>query len=161
LIVAGQFEGDDNKRAMLVQHDMYWRQVGLMVSLARDRLKSAEAATGSQTVLGLIQESNTAVDHRVLQLAHDRLAAHFRWMNEAWLRRGPHESDRVYDLRVAGNWHLFFVQEWMQLLQEPKFLHAVLEAIAFQNSETGYRAEDAVDSALRARYRAWLREPTT
>jgi hypothetical protein len=155
MIIGSKFPGDDHDAAMSVQHALYGEAVGMLARLARDRLARADLAAGGETVIGSLLRGRTSFDHRVLQDAHDLIAAEFRFTRHGHLFRGAHETERVWELRIAGLWWAFLVKEADRLLERADFLHAILSALAFQNSPAGYRAEDEARVILETEYMEW------
>ena len=159
MIVGCCFEGDTHQRAKMVQHDMYPRNVALIFEEARVALEEAEARARVTTVIGSILEprERLALDHRVLQDAHDLIAAQFRWQESQgdFLQQRSYESDRSYDLRVAGVWHVFYLDELRKLVKVREFVHAVLEAVGLDHTEIGVAAQRRLGDLLRVRYAAW------
>ena len=90
-------------------------------------------------------------DHQVLQLAHDEIAAWFRFTNpDLWTPLFPDDEFFASANRTA--WLSFWPTEIKRLLQNDQIVVAILTAVAFQNEEQGYAAEKELKGLLRSEY---------
>ena len=92
------------------------------------------------------------IDHRVLQSAHDTIAAAFRFRNkDLWLPL--FQNDEAMKAVAESAWLTFWSSEVGRLAANDEITRAVLTAVAFQNTEKGYAAEKELDGLLRSEYR--------
>ena len=154
MIIGSRFQGDIWHRVMGFQHDLYSRLVAYLFEAARTVYLRAEAVLGLTTVPGMLAAPENAVDHRVLQELHDLIAAKFRYTYEDHLH--PHlpfpgwENDQA---RIENLWRTFYFAEVDRLVSEsPTFVRSVVVAIAFQNTEVGYAAEERARARLLDEY---------
>lgn len=90
-------------------------------------------------------------DHRVLQSAHDTIAAWFRFSNpDLWLLLFPHDKI-VKDVNLAA-WRKFWSLEVKRLIDKDEIAIAILTAVAYQNQEKGFAAERELNGLLRLEY---------
>ncbi len=141
---------------MQVQHDLYSESVGMLIRAAKERLSRVESAAEVQTILGSILKPETRFDHRGLQEIHDLIAAQFRFLHRHFLTQKIGDTKRPYELRVAGLWWIFFMGEVHRLLDRPQFMHAILIALAHQDTRLGYEGEEEAARILKGEYIEWL-----
>lgn len=152
MIVSSQFSGDNNGTLMDVQHAAYWAMVVRLFTGPRDRYLSAAALLRADDRLSRQLRSMDGFDHRTLQLAHDRIAALFRFAHDdgGQLQLGETEAD--YRQRLADSWREFFQSQVERLTADDEFTRAICTATAFGNKEPGVAAEHWLDRFLRDSY---------
>jgi hypothetical protein len=64
-------------------------------------------------------------DHRTLQLAHDRIAAFFRFAHDDGGQLQLGETDAGYRRRVADTWREFVLTEVERLTEDNEFTRAI------------------------------------
>jgi hypothetical protein len=90
-------------------------------------------------------------DHRVLQFAHDTIAAWFRFCNpDLWLPLFP--RDNVVKDVCRKEWRMFWKSEVKRLIDNDEFAIAILTAVAYQNREKGFAAERELIGLFRLEY---------
>ncbi len=166
MIVGDRFEGDNNEILKCIQHDLYWTLLPLLFSHMRDRYLWAIRYTEVNTVLSQRIINIDRFDHRVLQNAHDKIAAYFRYEFPDKLGQfvipstmpdckelRPEEALKEYYRR---EWTAYWYKEISKLSDEPFIARAILAAVAYQNTEDGYEAEDLLLELLHDRYgKSW------
>jgi hypothetical protein len=170
MILRKRFPGDENNTLMRIQHDTYDGPdgVGLLCGEAVRRYSKAVSLLSVTTELWeSINEHDSkfypykqkskqdpiiaGFDHRVLQSAHDTIAAWFRFCNpDLWLPLFPHDKI-VKDVNLAA-WRKFWSSEVKRLIDKDEMAIAILTAVAYQNREKGFAAEREMDGLLRLEY---------
>ena len=151
MIVGPEFHGDNNRTLMNVQHGVYCEMVVRLFTGPRDRYRAAAALLRADSELSERLRSMDGFDHRTLQLAHDRIAAFFRFSDDGGqLRLGESEAD--YRRRLEEAWREFVQSEVGRLTADDEFTRAICTATAFGNKEPGVAAEHWLDRFLRDRY---------
>jgi hypothetical protein len=153
VIVGSTFEGDNNETLKWIQHDTYSRNVGMLFWYAREHYTQAARLVGVQTELAERIARADQFDHRVLQDAHDEIAAYYRF---AYDGRGqiplPLEGTPPYQAWLQQHWTTFFEAEVQALAQDPAIARAILNAVAYQNTDRGYASEKELLALLKLRY---------
>lgn len=153
MIVAPLFPGDVNRELMAVQHDVYWEIVGKLYVSARDLYLRSVRVDGVQTELAQqVAAREGGIDHRVLQHAHDLIAGHFRQIRPELLQPELASVASGHRARLERQWREYYGGEVERLAREPLVCQAVVTAIAYTNSDQGYRAEEDLCAFLRVRY---------
>lgn len=151
-MVGSEFPGDDNHTLMDVQHSVYGEMVVRLFTGPRDRYLAAAALLRVDDKLAQQLRSMDGFDHRTLQLAHDRVAAYFRFAHDDGGQLQLGESEVDYRQRLTASWREFVQSEVERLTTENEFTRAICTATAFGNKEPGVAAEHWLDQFLRDRY---------
>lgn len=153
MIVAPLFPDDVNRELMAAQHDVY-RGIGVtLYDSARDLYLRSARIVGLQTELTQkVAAYYAGIDHRVLQDAYDIIAARFRHIRPDLLQPELALDSSGHKARLEREWRAFYRAEVERLVEEPCVCQAVVTAVAYTNSEPGYRAEEELCSFLRFRY---------
>jgi len=159
MIVGDEFVGDDNELLKRVQHDVYFTIVAGLYGRARERYLAAARLLRVRDELRSLIEEKYGFDHRVLQVAHDRIAAWYRYAHD---RHGqtalfPQKSvfggkPLTHKEQLIADWRAFFDAESQALAETDSTAIAILEAVAYQNEERGYSAERRLEELLDWRY---------
>ena len=152
MIVGDSFAGDTNVKLMWIQHDLYRELVVYLFTQARERYSAAVRLVGVNTELRLRVATVEGFDHRVLQGAHDKIAAYYRFAHDP---RGqmPLPFDGLpYEEYLIGRWCSFFSQEVRRLVEIDEVSIAIITAVAYENTPRGYQAEDLLMEILTGRY---------
>ncbi len=154
MIIGTAFRGDHEYRVMGVQHDIYPGRVSYLLHTARQVYLKAEAILGISTVPGILVPDADSFDHRVLQNMHDIIAASFRYYRANRLHPElPFPGQEDDTKRIERLWDDYYTSEVRELMQsEPHLARAVVVAIAFENTDIGYAAEDTGQTILLNRY---------
>ncbi len=162
MIVGDSFDGDYNGILKWVQHDLYWTLLPSLFSHPKDRYLKALRYAGVETDLSGRINDITKFDHRVLQNAHDKIAAYYRY--EFHDKSGqlviPATIPDCESLNLEDTLKESYKREWVQfwyseirkLSSEPVIARAILTAIAYQNTDEGYEAEDLLLELLHDKY---------
>jgi hypothetical protein len=153
MIVASMFSGDNNSALMQVQSSVYGEMLGRLFMAARERYLAAASLLGVENALSERLRTMDNFDHRTLQVAHDHIAAFFRFSRDDGGQLQLDESDENYFRRLEETWREFLQSEIRQLTADDEFTRSVCKATAFGNNGPGYAAEDWLDQFLRDRYR--------
>ncbi|MEO7144900.1 MAG: hypothetical protein ABI165_15485 [Bryobacteraceae bacterium] len=137
---------------MDAQHAVYGEMVVRLFTGPRDRYFAAAALLRSDDKLSGQLRSMNGFDHRTLQLAHDRIAAFFRFAHDDGGQLQLGETDNDYRQRVTDSWRSFVPSEVERLTTDDEFTRAMCTATAFGNKEPGVAAERWLDQFLRERY---------
>ncbi len=152
MIVSSRFDGDDWEALQWAQHDAYHDALGILMRENERAYRNAAIITGAQN--DPIYDSLTAlghrIDHRILQNAHDHLAA-------AWRNRNRFiQPDLLIKCSVEE-----MAQDWLGWLQKevstwlrdfPQIVRLVCLIIVQQNVKSGYEAEQALQQELGRTY---------
>lgn len=160
MIISQVYPGDENEILMQVQYDEYDRNIGRIFSSARDELAHADAILDAKL---LITDTALAVkrfDHRVLQDAHDIIAAAFRYHNDDGGQLRLFEDAEKQLARYAHEWNEWLGRQLLLFLRYPVFVRSVVECVVFANNVMGYMAEDRLCAFLLSYYNAvdWMKE---
>jgi len=151
MMVGSEFPGDDDRTLMSVQHSVYGEMVVRLFTSARDRYLAAASLLRHEDALSGRLRSMDGFDHRALQLAHDRIAAFFRFSDDGrQLHLGENETDCRRTLETT--WREFVQSEAARLTHDDDFTRAVCTAAAFGNEDSGVAAERWIDQFLKDRY---------
>ncbi|NDB68818.1 MAG: hypothetical protein EB015_12595 [Methylocystaceae bacterium] len=146
MIVGNYFAGDENYDLKIVQHDIYYRAIGLMITSCNN---IAEYAAKPDYVLssedwGKIDKC----DHRTIQFAHDLLAAAYRYKcSVSFETMLSVKIDKPKDHWIT--WSSIEVQSWWKT---PNLLQNFLIIMACQNEPYGYLAETRLCLGLLDRF---------
>jgi hypothetical protein len=152
MTVGVHFPGDSNETLKWIQHGLYPELVPYLFRCSRDRYVRAAHLLQAQTDLFRVITTFHSFDHRVLQAAHDTIAASYRFAVDP---RGqlPLLLDGVtYEHYLENLWRDYYLDEVARLAEDDAVARAILSAVAYQNSEHGYAAEDELSRLLQERY---------
>lgn len=154
MIIKRVFQNDDNRLLKDVQHDEYMRSVVRIFNAARAELAHADAIIGSNLLIVEKARATTAFDHRVLQDAHDIMAAAYRYRHDdggqMQLFGDPDKQKDEY-LRAWVDW---LSEQLTELIRSPQFVRSVVECVIFANSVMGHAAEARLGDFLLEHYSA-------
>jgi len=154
MITGSRFEDDHDYDLQNQQHDCYREVLRLIVGRCIQHYEAALRLTDqhSSDLSNNLGQAKARFDHRVLQPIHDLMAGCWRWRTG---RHEPHmpglEPNGIEDWRV---WVRQEVDDWA--LYAPEIVRYVVTALAHQNTEQGYKAENMMLIALKNRYSAML-----
>lgn len=157
MIIARCFLNDDNDLLKDVQHHLYRESVYRLFDAARRALVRADEVLGTKL---LIAEQAAAVDrfdHRVLQAAHDIMAATYRHSQCDGGQLQLLETQEVQRTCYSVAWTQWLKAQLDELAQSPGFVRSTVQAVLFANTELGYLAERELGCLLVTRYdlRSW------
>ena len=156
MIVTTCFPGDTNDILKWIQHDLYGESLSLLVLKCSIRYLAAISLVEKTTELWRQMVRMDGFDHRVLQDAHDKIAAYYRFAyNKSQM---PLPFDPLpYEERLLQDWREFFQVEVRQLAQDDRIVRAILTVVAYQNTPAGYEAERELMRLLDERYGGYSR----
>jgi hypothetical protein len=158
MIVGSCFNGDSNETLMLIQHDLYFPLLGLLVQYSKERYLNAIRLIGVKTELAKLVEQIKRFDHRVLQNAHDRIAAYYRFAHDNRGQMPLPFDNKTYEDFLIEEWSTFFTEEAQKLTESDPIVIAILTAVAYENTQKGYAAEKHLLTLLDMRYEDFLVE---
>ena len=151
MIIGEVYSADNNKALKVAQHETYSHNIVAIFEMARSEFVRADAILNAQLLIAETAESINKFDHRVLQDAHDIMAAAYRYRCDdgGQLRLWPEGGERS---RYGPQWNRWFTLELEKIIKNPSFVRAVVEAVVFSNTELGYMAEHRMCQFLVAYY---------
>ena len=158
MIISTVYVNDHSKLLKDAQHDGYFRSIGNIFKAARVELLRADAILGSNLLIAEKARDINTFDHRVLQDAHDIIAAAFRYQHDdgGQLRLG--ENPETQRLRYLRSWTLWLDEQLQELVHYTQFVRSTVECIVFSNTEVGYMAENRLCDLLLTHFSAgdWM-----
>lgn len=153
--VGSEFNGDDNKALMHIQHDVY--STSPIASKCIDIfIRSCEILSRFDELYEMMRKL-VSYDHRTLQQAHDQIAAYFRFsFRELHLPLINHEEE--YKRILLLRWQNFYDKESSEIAEVPCINQAVIQILAHQNKDVGMYAETVLSYHLNNRYGEAFRE---
>ena len=140
MIIGEAYISDNNKALKMAQHETYSHNIVAIFEMARSEFVRADAILNAQLLIAETAESINKFDHRVLQDAHDIMAASYRYRCDDGVqpRLWPEGGERS---SYGPRWNRWFTLELEKMIKHPSFVRAVVEAVVFSNTELGYMAE--------------------
>ena len=145
--VYSKFQGDMDKKIMLIQHDCYWSTLSLIRNLIKRNFHKTNPSE-------FIELPN--IDHRTIQSAHDILAAAFRYNFKYSSTHDKRIEDKI--LGVSLQWthpkeNNDIIQEWHGWLEGcfdggNEIIAEFITIYLNQNSSIGYEAEDRLEALI-------------
>jgi hypothetical protein len=158
MIITEIFEGDQNRVLKNIQHDEYGRSIGRMFESARSELIHADAVLA--TNLPIVEQAKAVknFDHRVLQDAHDIIAAAYRFRHDDSCQLQLLESIDIQTIRYLRDWTSWLGDQLEELVRRPLFVRATVEAVLFANTDIGCKAENRLCDSLLTHFSAgdWM-----
>lgn len=152
MTVGSTFPGDNNETLMWVQHDLYEAHLGALGWYARERYMRAASVLGLRTDLRERILALRSFDHRVLQNAHDMIAAYYRFKHDRGGQLSLFDEGVLYEEQLRLSWSRYFHQEAQLLAEDDAVARAILRSVAYANTPEGYNAEDDLAELLSWRY---------
>lgn len=141
MIIASAYPSDDNELLKNVQHGLYSRHVSELFNATRKALVWADDALCTDLLVAAKARAVEGFDHRVLQDAHDIMAAAFRHKCDDGAQHCLVERERDLGERYRLAWPMWFAAELEALVKSPRFVRSVVQAVLLANGELGYTAE--------------------
>lgn len=158
MIIAEVFEGDQNRVLKNVQHDEYGHSIWRMFESARSEFIHADAVL--VTRLPIVEQARAvkSFDHRVLQDAHDIIAAAYRFRHDDSCQLQLLESPDLQPIRYLRHWSNWLGGQLQELVRRPLFVRATVESVVFANTDIGYKAENRLCDTLLIHFSAgdWM-----
>lgn len=154
MIVCRVYESDNNELLKRTQHDEYMHIVGRIFHSARSTLVKADATLETNLLIAERARSVDGFDHRVLQDAHDIMAAAFRHLHDDGGQLGLFENAETQCTSYLTKWTAWLDNQLVELVQCPQFVRSAVECVLFSNAEMGYMAENRLCDFLLTYYGA-------
>lgn len=189
MYVGEVFADDKNYDLQWIQHDLWFKLNGAWMDTNGFAMgsstyifwcarKSFLVNTGENPLFFPEREKLASIesfDHRVLQCAHNKIAAFYRWIQSTirkpafidgvtykdWVKRRhnaefqrlPFTENHPYHAYMLDTWKTYLIHEVASLTWNSiPFSESITKAVLFQNTEQGYAAEDFIDKFLTFRY---------
>lgn len=129
------------------QHDVYGEACRILVRECRNHLWRAVNLLEQPWPTRWSPES-TVHDHRIIQDAHDILAAAWRYETFGWQLElfSPVREVRMCD------WLWWLEKEIISWHQQPALIASVMTVLSHANTNLGYEAQDRLSVLLRERF---------
>ena len=152
MIVGIYFAGDRNVKLKCIQHDLYNKLLAYLLTYSKDRYFASVRLVGVNTEMTQRVASVKGFDHRVLQDAHDMIAAEYRFSHDPRSQMPLPFDGLSYEEYLIHDWSDFYHKEARRLTDMDEVARAILTAIAYQNTPVGCEAEDRLMKLLRWEY---------
>lgn len=148
--VADYFDGDNDPSAKVswIQHDAYREALRLIACACVEHMKSAFMLAFEDYPKKW--DRSFKYDHRTLQLAHDVIAA--AWRFECIKTELPLFFQTDHEDVIFRKWFAWLRSEVDLWSNQSAIVRNVIIILGDQNVENGYRAEDLLIQALVRRY---------
>lgn len=159
MIITEVFENDQNKFLKKVQHDEYGQSIGRIFEAARSEFIHADAVLNAKLLMAEELRAVTTFDHRVLQDAHDIIAAAYRYRHDDGGQLQLGESRDTQQIRYLRQWTSWLTSQLKELVRYPQFVRPTVESVLFANTEMGYTAENRLCDTLLTHFSAgdWMK----
>lgn len=152
MIICRTYLSDDNELLKYAQHDSYMQNIGALFHGARAALVYADSIMGTELLIVEKAKAIDQIDHRVLQDAHDIIAAAYRHLHDDGgqldLLHGNHDLRSRYN----AEWNNWFSAEIQELVKSARFVRSVVESVVLTNSLLGPVAKRNVCDVLITHY---------
>ena len=141
MMVFNVYQDDNNQVLKLVQHAHYGGKVTHMFRQAKLRFILADMIL--QANLPIIKEIRAIeqLDHRVLQDAHDIIAATYRYRHDDGGQLNLFRQDQKLEDYYASKWTQWYEDKITELLESSEFVRFVVLAVLHTNTKNGYEYE--------------------
>lgn len=153
MIIGSRFPNDDNIELMDVQMEEYGKTYYYLYFFPREKYLQAARLLRVKNDLIEILENKQHFDHRVLQEPHDIIAAYFRFNNFRGGEMPLPLDQKSYRETIRESWLDYFYKEVKDITDF--FDHIsweIINAVAYQNTNKGYEAEDILINQLYDKY---------
>ncbi len=161
-----RFAGDNNEILKYVQRELYWSLLPHLYAEIKSRYLWSIRYVGVETDLSKIIYDTYKFDHRILQRPYEKIAAYYRYEHQ------DHDGQLVLPFTMPDlpklstgvalkehyrrEWCSFWYEEVISIAKEDIIARAVLTAIAYENTDDGYEAEELILELLNDRYgKSW------
>ena len=151
MILAPLFSGDDDTRAMNMQHDCYGLALGVVIEECNRLIRFARIGMDDQNHVAW--GNFTRCDHRTLQASHDILAAVWRFQTYRTQGALPLAGVDPWTVPDRAAWLAWLRAEVSNWTDAPELVRAVQVILANQNTDPGYQAEEYLEQGLFRRFR--------
>jgi hypothetical protein len=135
MIIGNFFDGDEHESLKIVQQEVYHQSIGLMIQLCNRSSKHVVPPPDLpyRESWGFID----SCDHRTIQLAHDLLAAAYRFKHVF----RPDELKSIYGKYHDQRWRNWLFSELLSWKKSPRLIEEFLIIMNNQNEPNGCQAE--------------------
>jgi len=154
MLLGSRFPGDTSLWVMNLQHDSY---VDTLITFADSVV---ERGLYAEHLLGLLTSdigdfcrhfrSRKAFDYRILESAHDDIAANFRFRFHRW----PLFAQPGDPVETLAAWQAYAIEEFQLHMNGIRFATGCFDALRFPNLPRGFAGESAMQNVLHQRYYA-------
>jgi len=150
MVIKDYFYGDNDPsfRVSLIQQDVYKSSLRLIVNECLDHMKAGFMLVGQDYPKKWDREFQ--FDHRTLQLAHDLVAA--AWRFDCLETELPLFFRLDREVVIERKWRAWLQNELGLWRDQPAIVRNVIIVLGNQNVENGYHAEDLLTQALVRRF---------
>ncbi|HEX7928771.1 MAG TPA: hypothetical protein VF678_14340 [bacterium] len=152
MIIGSNFPGDNDIAVMRVQAETFGELVGYLFFNARARYMDAVRLIGKIDDVAVTVQAVTEINRAVLEAAHDRIAAYFRYTHPNLSGRDQLRPGSPAKDEVARRWRAYFHTEARELANDDYAVRAILKAVVLQGSDTGRDYQGVLMDRLRERY---------
>lgn len=142
MIVGHYFEDDVDTKLQWAQHDVYRDALRIIVTICDDLALFARRLLEDEAHKGWGE--TTRYDHRTLQMAHDLIAATWRYRFAPSERSFPFAETNLEfsaDASAMRGWLAWLKNEMWSWVNAPNLVRSVQIILTNQNEEQGYDAE--------------------
>ncbi|AUC88561.1 hypothetical protein CW735_10500 [Alteromonas sp. MB-3u-76] len=148
MIVGDEFQNDNNGALKNIQEKLYGQSVSVIFQVAREQYITADSILEAKHPYIPLLIKMEFFDHRVLQSAHDTIAAAFRYKNQ-----NIKQLDLFENVKEESNEYIKFWNDWLYdelcvLKGNAIFVRNVVEAVIHSSNERGYAAEERLHEFL-------------
>lgn len=141
MIIFNIYHGDTNEILKLVQHDCYMCKVSFIFEQAKRRFIQADAIIQSNLPIIKDLRAIEKIDHRVLQDAHDIIAAAYRYYHDDGGQLNLFRQDTTLENYYINKWTEWYEEKIKALIECPDFVSFVVLSVLNMNTKTGYDFE--------------------
>jgi hypothetical protein len=152
MIVGNCFPGDENKVLKWLQHDLYMELMGNLFYTSARRYLELGSLLQEQTEWVEKINSIKGFDHRVLQQAHDIIAAYFRLTFDPGGQFPVPFDDKDYKKYLKDNWVQYYSKTCRELAESDQIAWDILQAVLNKNTKVGYAAEEQLAELILDRF---------
>lgn len=152
MIIAHAYKSDNNKLLKDSQHDLYEKHVFKIFEAAKLKLIQADSILNANFLITKKARDIDSFDHRILQNAHDIIAAAYRYRYDDGGQLNLFRRDITIQDYYKIEWARWFYKELDSLLDYSRFVRAVVECVVYSNTNLGYDAEHSVCDVLISHY---------
>lgn len=148
MIVGNRFQNDNNELLKNIQKESYGKTLSLIFNVAKKQYMTADSILqANHPNIPLLNKINS-IDHRVLQAAHDNIAAAFRFRSQDIRQLNLFDKVKDESNEYMKLWSEWIYNELSVLKENANFVRNVIEAVIHSNEEKGYAAEDRLHKFL-------------
>ena len=152
MIMGSSYPGDNDMPVMRVQFETYGELIGFLFGYARERYLAAVRLIGKIDDVSVTIQAVTDFDRKVLEAAHDRIAAYFRFSHPDLGAVQPTAPGTTAKDEISRRWRAYFHSEARHLAEDDHAARAVLKAVVLAGTDTGRDYQGVLLDVLRERY---------